>query len=88
MKRIGRSLSMRAYWIHYSTIGADGPRRFGIIESDQAGRQNVITPPGRTASPEDVVRLLVARGANAEEAMARVEAAMRNGIAHLLVKEN
>jgi len=79
---------MRAYWIHYSTIDSDGPRRFGIIESDAAGRQNVITPVGRSSSPEEVVQLLVSKGADPGEATVKVETAMHSGIAHLLVKEN
>lgn len=77
---------MRAYWIHYSRIESDSAPRFGIIESDEAGRQTMLTPAGRLSSAEDVVYLLVSKGADPHDAADRVTAAMRNGIAHLLLK--
>jgi hypothetical protein len=78
---------MRAYWIHYTAIGMGEPPRFGIIESDAAGRQNVISPPGRVESAGEAVRLLVAKGVDPAQAKDRVEVAMRESIAHLYVAD-
>jgi hypothetical protein len=76
---------MRAYWIHYTAIGMGEPPRFGIIESDSAGRQNVISPPGRVESASEAVRLLVSKGVDPAQAKDRVAVAMRESIAHLYV---
>ena len=78
---------MRAYWIHYSSIEIGDAPKFGVIESDAAGRQNVLSPPGRLSSPDEVVRVLISKGARPDEATDRVGAAMRQGIAHLLVRD-
>jgi len=78
---------MRAYWIHYSAIENGAAPKFGVIESDASGRQNMLSPPGRLASPDEVVRVLISKGANPAEASDRVGAAMRQGIAHLLVRD-
>ena len=78
---------MRAYWIHYTAIGTGDPPRFGIIESDSAGRQNVISPPGRVESAGEAVSLLVSKGVDPAQAKDRVEVAMRESIAHLYVAD-
>jgi len=84
---VGRGVFMRAYWIHYSAIGSGEEPRFGIIESDAAGRQIVISPPGRVGSPREAVSLLVSKGVDPVQAMARIEIAMRESIAHLYVMD-
>jgi len=80
-------VSTRAYWIHYTAIGSGDEPRFGIIESDAAGRQNVISPPGRVGSALEAVSLLVSKGVDPAQARDRVEAAMRESIAHLYVTD-
>jgi len=78
---------VRAYWIHYTPIGEGDPPRFWIMESDEDGRQNVLSPPGRISSPEEVVALLVSKGADPNRAAGCVAAAMRQAVANLLVKD-
>jgi hypothetical protein len=78
---------MRVYWIHYTAIGCGEEPRFGIIESDAAGRQIVISPPGRVRSAREAVSLLVSKGVDPAQAIDRVEIAMRESIAHLDVTD-
>jgi len=76
---------MTGYWIHYTSVLDGGPPRFAIFEANDEGRERFVSPPGRVETADEAVRLLVAKGADRSVAAAQVEAAMKNGIAHLLV---
>lgn len=75
---------MEEYWIHCSPIEPGGPPRFSVFQVD-AGKQRVVSPPGRLTEPAEVARLLVSRGADPARTERAIADAARQGIGKVVV---